>query len=430
MISTRILIISDTHAHLPLPAEGSTVPFHHPLPAADVLIHCGDLTMNGELSQHEAAVALLTSSSAALKIVIPGNHDLTLDRAYYHRFPGLHAAYGPYVDTTLDRIRALYTSPEARAAGIRYLEEGVARFTLRNGARLAVYASAYQPEFCNWAFGYARSVDRFNSPRHGELGGGGGPECPVPDHGEIDVMITHGPPKGILDKVWRGEGRDGENVGCGHLRTAVERCRPRIHCFGHIHEAWGAVMKRWDVERGGAPEGVYTAAEDGLPTFDDGNDGTGRGDRDGEQSGPVTMSIRGSSSSISHPSTVDPSQRQQTPEPETTLPKEPNPPYHPHDNPNSYYMYTDPRTDQHRRVQQDMPSQATVRAGETLLRPEAYEDQVRRRCASVDARGLEFGRETLFVNASIMNLRYRPLNAPWVVDVMLPEEPGRASAEE
>jgi len=33
---------------------------------------------------------------------------------------------------------------------------------------------------------------------------------------------------------------------------------------------------------------------------------------------------------------------------------------------------------------------------------------------------LRFGEETMFINAAIMNLRYQPTNAPWVVDVDLP----------
>lgn len=33
---------------------------------------------------------------------------------------------------------------------------------------------------------------------------------------------------------------------------------------------------------------------------------------------------------------------------------------------------------------------------------------------------LVFGEETIFVNASIMNLNYRPVNAPWLVDLDLP----------
>jgi hypothetical protein len=32
---------------------------------------------------------------------------------------------------------------------------------------------------------------------------------------------------------------------------------------------------------------------------------------------------------------------------------------------------------------------------------------------------VEFGQETLMVNASIMNVRYKPWNAPWLVDLDL-----------
>ena len=34
--------------------------------------------------------------------------------------------------------------------------------------------------------------------------------------------------------------------------------------------------------------------------------------------------------------------------------------------------------------------------------------------------GLRWGEETLFVNASIMDVGYHPVNAPWVVDLDLP----------
>lgn len=53
-------------------------------------------------------------------------------------------------------------------------------------------------------------------------------------------MLTHGPPYGILDTTWTGE-----EVGCQHLHQAVQRCRPRLHCFGHIHEGWGAERMNW-----------------------------------------------------------------------------------------------------------------------------------------------------------------------------------------
>lgn len=53
-------------------------------------------------------------------------------------------------------------------------------------------------------------------------------------------MMTHGPPMGVLDTV-----RTGDNVGCEHLLRAARRCKPRLHCFGHIHEGWGARKVKW-----------------------------------------------------------------------------------------------------------------------------------------------------------------------------------------
>jgi Icc-related predicted phosphoesterase len=49
-----------------------------------------------------------------------------------------------------------------------------------------------------------------------------------------DILVTHGPPRDILDHT-RYEFR----VGCEHLRDAVERIKPKLHVFGHIHEGYG-----------------------------------------------------------------------------------------------------------------------------------------------------------------------------------------------
>jgi Icc-related predicted phosphoesterase len=50
----------------------------------------------------------------------------------------------------------------------------------------------------------------------------------------IDVLITHGPPEGILDR-----NRMGEPCGCRDLLTQVLDVKPRLHVFGHIHEGAG-----------------------------------------------------------------------------------------------------------------------------------------------------------------------------------------------
>lgn len=54
------------------------------------------------------------------------------------------------------------------------------------------------------------------------------------------MVMTHGPPMGVLDVV-----QNGDHVGCEHLLRAMRRCKPRLHCFGHIHEGWGAQKVQW-----------------------------------------------------------------------------------------------------------------------------------------------------------------------------------------
>lgn len=55
----------------------------------------------------------------------------------------------------------------------------------------------------------------------------------------IDVLVTHGPPFGIFDETI-----DEIRVGCEDLRIAVqERVKPRIHCFGHIHECGDSISE-------------------------------------------------------------------------------------------------------------------------------------------------------------------------------------------
>ena len=36
-----------------------------------------------------------------------------------------------------------------------------------------------------------------------------------------------------------------QRAGCPDLFGAIARARPRLHCFGHIHDGWGAKMVTW-----------------------------------------------------------------------------------------------------------------------------------------------------------------------------------------
>jgi hypothetical protein len=179
-----------------------------------------------------------------------------------------------------------------------------------------VYASPYQPEFCDFAFPYFRDEDRFNPSHQCTPNAKPIAENPVPDFPDIDIMMTHGPPMGVMDTIITGK-----HVGCEHLLRAARRCKPKLHCFGHIHEGWGAQKVRWN------------------------NDG-----------------------------------------------------------------------------QLDVNIEEHIEAVDTV--PVDEEATREKRAATVDIgrnsdTAIEFGKETLMVNASIMNVRYKPWNAPWLVDLDL-----------
>ncbi|KAL6717370.1 hypothetical protein ACLMJK_005285 [Lecanora helva] len=299
-VKTRVCIISDTHTITPFPSGDTKHAYREPFPKSDVLIHCGDITKVGFYEEYETIFEFLKQAPAELKLVIAGNHDITLHKELYLKhLKNKHRN----IPIDVDAVSELWTGNEAVGAGIVYLEEGVRTFRLSNGAKFTVYASQWQPEFMDWAFTYPHHVDRFNpTPPVSEQPQA---ENPIPAHPAIDFMMTHGPPVGILDKLPYGE-----EVGCPHLRRAVERCKPRLHCFGHIHEGWGAERKDWATKE-------------------------------------ITKS--------------EPTKKE---------------------------------------MLEDRAAKIDI--------SEASEQPLR------------WGEETLFVNASIMNVHYQPVNAPWIVDIDLP----------
>lgn len=182
----KLVCISDTHGMLDRVS----------LPPGDVLVHAGDLTSQGTIGEVTRFVQHLAKWRSRYRhvVVIAGNHDRCFENQHRELAEGV-----------------------LRDAGIIYLMDSGVEL---DGVRF--YGSPWQPRFGSWAFNVTR-----------------GPEIDakwlqIPS--AVDVLVTHGPPYGILDTTYRGTG-----VGCASLRQHVlTRIRPLIHAFGHIHEAYGA----------------------------------------------------------------------------------------------------------------------------------------------------------------------------------------------
>lgn len=213
---TRFVCISDTHNSFP--GGGFK------LPPGDVLVHAGDLTNQGSFEELQKAVKWLEEADYECKIVVGGNHDVTLDSPFY-------AQYGLYFHNqdpqNADKCQALLLN----SPSITYLRHAAETVKLRspNGphTQFKVFGSPYSPASGMWAFSYTTE----EAPQFWN-------KIPL----DTDVLVTHTPPKFHLD-----ERADRRAVGCECLRETLWRVRPQLHVAGHVHESRGAEIIRWDL---------------------------------------------------------------------------------------------------------------------------------------------------------------------------------------
>lgn len=233
-IRTRILILSDTHGE---DFNNETRTEQH----VDVALHCGDLTNGSLLEEFRTTIETLKLINAPRKLIIAGNHDFSLDSGAFNAIVNdsesldrddVDRYHGPrHVRQLLD---------DAKEAGVEFLDEGTYAIDLENGARLTIYASPYTPSLGGRGFQYDRgSFHKFD----------------IKDG--TDIVMTHGPPEGIFDRT-----HNGGRAGCPHLFEAIDRARPLVHCFGHIHEGWGARLVAWKGS-GSYKRSHFTAIDNG-----------------------------------------------------------------------------------------------------------------------------------------------------------------------
>jgi Icc-related predicted phosphoesterase len=249
---TRFMIISDTH-NLELKAS-TTFPFRLPAPKVDVILHCGDITQIGGASYYKKALKMLEALNAELKLIIAGNHDVDLDEDYCLLYKNREHSREQRKEEYEEDMEVM-TGPLAKEAGVTYLTEGTHTFTLKSGAIFTVYASPYTPRFSLWGFPYEHHEDRFNTSHQipkDQLCPKGKPvasiaENPIPSFPDVHIVMTHGPPRFIMDECRSGR------AGCENLLRAISHARPLLHGFGHIHEGHGATMVTWKEQRGKKP---------------------------------------------------------------------------------------------------------------------------------------------------------------------------------
>lgn len=181
----KFVAISDTHCrHYSLK-----------LPKGDAIIHAGDVTYKGEEAEVLDFLKWFSGLNYKFKIFTAGNHDFFFEKA--------KPAY----------IQSLI--PE----GVFYLNDSGVEIE-----GIKIWGSAITPWFFNWAFNRKRGV---SITKHWNL---------IPN--DTDILITHGPPYGILDTVLNGN-----HVGCVDLIKKVQLIKPKVHISGHIHEAYGRAKR-------------------------------------------------------------------------------------------------------------------------------------------------------------------------------------------
>lgn len=179
--------ISDTHT------------LHHDIRLEEgitTIIHSGDSTSSSNpvtnQQEFESFLQWYANIYVKNKVLIAGNHDWWALKKY-----------------NKDKVKDY---------GIIYLEDEEEYVDGK-----LIYGSPWTPTFCNWHF----MKDRSKLGKHWESLYEG-----------IDILVTHGPPKMILD-LSHDLNHKLEYCGDSALFKKVMQIQPKVHCFGHIHNSEG-----------------------------------------------------------------------------------------------------------------------------------------------------------------------------------------------
>jgi len=191
----KITFISDTHTkHNQITKD---------LPGGDILIHAGDISSMGYKHEIENFCKWFDGlDNYDTKVFIAGNHDW---------------GFQNHPEQTMQIINSY--------KWFNYLQDELFMVGENYDDMIKIYGSPWQPEFHNWAF---------NLPRMGDQLKAKWDLIPM----NTDILITHGPAWGYVDKVV-GQTK---NLGCELLADRIKVVKPKIHVCGHIHSGHGYVF--------------------------------------------------------------------------------------------------------------------------------------------------------------------------------------------
>ena len=172
------------------------------IPECDILVHAGDYSLKGYDGEIERFYKWLNKQPAKHIVSVQGNHEVGWERSPYNCI-SIAVKHCPNVH--------LLNNTSITIEGIK------------------IHGMPDTPYFCNWAFNRARN-DResmlYDIPLMKKYTDN------IPN--DTNILVTHGPPYGILDLC-----PDGRIVGCEDLMDRVNIVKPDVHIFGHIHHSHG-----------------------------------------------------------------------------------------------------------------------------------------------------------------------------------------------
>jgi len=179
---TIIDCISDLHGHYPK------------LEGGDLLIIAGDLTAQDTKEQNYSFWKWAANQSYHEVVVIAGNHDNFLkNNPFALQVPEENLCYLSDSGTEFRGLK-IWGSPWTKT--FEGMNQDCKAFTVDTDEELEE----------KWKY--------------------------IPE--KVDILVTHSPPHGILDKA-----QHYLSVGSKSLANKVEVIKPRAHIFGHIHESYG-----------------------------------------------------------------------------------------------------------------------------------------------------------------------------------------------